>query len=102
MKVPLSWLNECGSVDLSVAVRMGRSVSSGIEMARGARNIFQPLEKNFPTIGKNGAIFPTIGKKFSNHWKKPEKFFQSLENRRKIFPIVGKLLTPFPEKGAAA
>jgi hypothetical protein len=24
--------------------------------------------------------FPTIGKKFSNHWKTPENFFQSLEN----------------------
>ena len=31
--------------------------------------IFQPLEKSFPTIGKNGANFPTIGNFFSNHWK---------------------------------
>ncbi len=59
--------------------------------ARGRRGVFQPLEKNFPIIGKTGANFPTIGKIFSNHWKKPENFFQSLENRRKIFPIVGKL-----------
>ncbi len=59
--------------------------------ARGLRKIFQPLEKNFPIIGKTGANFPTIGKIFSNHWKKLENFFQSLENRRKIFPIVGKL-----------
>ena len=35
--------------------------------------------------------FPTIGKIFSNHWKNHGTFFQSLENRRKIFPIVGKL-----------
>ena len=70
--------------------------------ARGAQKIFQRLEKKFPIIGKNGAIFPTIGKKFSNHWKKAENFFQSLENRRKNFPIVGKLLMPVPEKGAAA
>ena len=69
---------------------------------RGAQEIFQPLEKKFPIIGKNGAVFPTIGKKVSNHWKKPENFFQSLENRRKIFPIVGKLLTPVPAKGGAA
>jgi hypothetical protein len=91
--------------------------------ARGAQEVFQPLEKKFPIIGKNGAIFPTIGKKLSNHWKKAENFFQSLENRRKYFPIVGKLwrsfhvcrvrvntiypivgiiLTPIREKGAAA
>ena len=38
--------------------------------------VFQPLGKNFPTIGKNPGFFqplersfPTIGKKFSNHWK---------------------------------
>ncbi|MBR4251600.1 MAG: MBOAT family protein [Kiritimatiellae bacterium] len=31
--------------------------------------IFQPLEKSFPTIGKNPQNFPTIGKKVSNHWK---------------------------------
>ena len=55
------------------------------------RKIFQPLEKNFPIIGKNRADFPTIGKIFSNHWKKRGNFFQSLENWRKIFPIVGKL-----------
>ena len=36
------------------------------------------------------ASFPTIGNFFSNHWKNGEKFFQSLENPRKIFPIVGK------------
>ena len=60
----------------------------------GRENFFQSLEnarKFFPIIGKNGAIFPTIGKIFSNHWKNAENFFQSLENRRKIFPIVGKL-----------
>ena len=60
--------------------------------ARDRRKVFQPLEKKFPIIGKNGRNFPTIGKIFSNHWKKTENFFQSLENRRKIFPIVGKLL----------
>jgi hypothetical protein len=27
------------------------------------------LEKKFPIIGKTGADFPTIGKKFSNRWK---------------------------------
>ena len=43
-------------------------------------DVFQPLE-NF---------FPTIGKKVSNHWKNRENFFQSLENARKFFPIVGK------------
>ena len=35
-------------------------------------NFFQSLEngrKIFPIIGKSGPIFPTIGKKFSNHWK---------------------------------
>jgi hypothetical protein len=31
--------------------------------------IFQPLETFFPIIGKTGRSFPTIGKKFSNHWK---------------------------------
>ncbi|MBR4250680.1 MAG: tRNA lysidine(34) synthetase TilS [Kiritimatiellae bacterium] len=31
--------------------------------------IFQPLEKSFPIIGKNPENFPTIGKKVSNHWK---------------------------------
>jgi hypothetical protein len=55
------------------------------------RGVFQRLEKKFPIIGKNGRIFPTIGKIFSNHWKNAEIFFQSLENRRKFFPIVGKL-----------
>ena len=30
---------------------------------------------------------------FSNHWK---LFFQSLENSRKIFPIIGKLAKFFP------
>jgi hypothetical protein len=34
-------------------------------------DVFQPLEKSFPIIGKSGPIFPTIGKKFSNHWKTP-------------------------------
>ena len=56
-----------------------------------AENFFQSLEngrKNFPIIGKMGRIFPTIGKKFSNHWKKWngfsnhwKVFFQWLENR---------------------
>ena len=49
-------------------------------LAAVTSEIFQPLEKNFPIIGKNGPIFPTIGKNFSNRWKTPEKFFQSLEN----------------------
>ncbi len=31
--------------------------------------IFHPLEKNFPIIGKIRLNFPTIGKKLSNHWK---------------------------------
>jgi hypothetical protein len=53
------------------------------------------LEKKFPIIGKNGRNFPTIGKIFSNHWKNAENFFQSLENGRKIFPIVGKLAAGF-------
>ena len=39
--------------------------------------------------------FPTIGKIFSNHWKNAENFFQSLENGRIIFPIVGKLAVGF-------
>jgi hypothetical protein len=43
--------------------------------------------------------FPTIGKKFSNHWKKSENFFQSLENRIKIFPMVGKNGANFPTIG---
>ncbi|MBR4190901.1 MAG: hypothetical protein IKQ55_13200, partial [Kiritimatiellae bacterium] len=43
--------------------------------------------------------FPTIGKLFSNHWKKYEKFFQSLENCRKFFPIVGKTAPIFPTIG---
>jgi hypothetical protein len=33
--------------------------------------IFQPLENIFPIIGKITRNFPTIGKKFSNHWKTP-------------------------------
>ncbi len=37
--------------------------------AAGHPEIFQPLEKNFPTIGKIRLNFPTIGKKLSNHWK---------------------------------
>ncbi|MBR4189409.1 MAG: hypothetical protein IKQ55_05545 [Kiritimatiellae bacterium] len=47
------------------------------------------------------AIFPTIGKLFSNHWKNRGKFFQSLEKTspffqplEKKFPIVGKLFPP--------
>ena len=38
----------------------------------GRENFYQSLEndqKIFPIIGKNGLIFPTIGKLFSNHWK---------------------------------
>jgi hypothetical protein len=38
----------------------------------GRENFFQSLEncrKIFPMVGKNGVIFPTIGKKVSNHWK---------------------------------
>ena len=35
----------------------------------GARQVFQPLEKKFPIIGKSGPVFPAIGKLFSNHWK---------------------------------
>ena len=31
--------------------------------------VFQPLETFFPIIGKLRRSFPTIGKKFSNHWK---------------------------------
>ena len=45
-----------------------------------------------PLYSTKNEKFPTIGKIFSNHWKNAENFFQSLENRRKIFPIVGKLL----------
>ena len=64
----------------------------GMEGASRGGKVFQPLEKKFPIIGKNGGNFPTIGKIFSNHWKNAENFFQSLENGRKIFPIAGKLL----------
>jgi hypothetical protein len=75
--------------------RHGFAVSPCAFLALGGRvNFFQSLEnarKIFPIIGKNGVIFPTIGKIFSNHWKNAKTFFQSLENRRKIFPIVGKL-----------
>ncbi len=73
--------------------RWGASGGAASSRAGGngaRRGVFQRLEKKFPIIGKNGAIFPTIGKIFSNHWKNAENFFQSLENRRKIFPIVGK------------
>ena len=35
----------------------------------GARQVFQPLEKKFPIIGKSGPVFPAIGKLFSNQWK---------------------------------
>ena len=38
-------------------------------LAAVTSEIFQPLEKNFPIIGKNGQSFPTIGKNFSNRWK---------------------------------
>jgi hypothetical protein len=44
-------------------------------------------------------FFPTIGNFFSNHWKIPENFFQSLENRRKFFPIIGKFRPFFPTIG---
>ena len=37
--------------------------------APSGRKVFQSLEKSFPIIGKNPENFPTIGKKFSNHWK---------------------------------
>ncbi|MBR3583385.1 MAG: hypothetical protein IKO01_08100 [Kiritimatiellae bacterium] len=37
--------------------------------AAGHPEIIQPLEKNFPIIGKIRLNFPTIGKKLSNHWK---------------------------------
>ncbi|MBR4190623.1 MAG: MBOAT family protein [Kiritimatiellae bacterium] len=40
-----------------------------LERLLGARGIFQPLEKSFPIIGKNGGNFPMIGKKVSNGWK---------------------------------
>ena len=43
--------------------------------------------------------FPTIGNFFSNHWKISEFFFQSLENRRIFFPIIGKLGPIFPTIG---
>ena len=44
-------------------------------------------------------VFPTIGNFFSNHWKIPENFFQSLENSGKLFPIIGKLSPFFPTIG---
>ncbi|MBR3581911.1 MAG: hypothetical protein IKO01_00535 [Kiritimatiellae bacterium] len=37
--------------------------------------------------------------RFSNHWKIAEIFFQSLENIRKFFPIIGKTGPIFPTIG---
>jgi hypothetical protein len=49
------------------------------------------MSESFAASGKcRTDIFPTIGNFFSNHWKKREKFFQSLENSGNFFPIVGK------------
>ena len=70
----------------------GGAASSRAGAVGARRGVFQRLEKKFPIIGKIGADFPTIGKFFSNHWKNTENFFQSLENRRKFFPIVGNFL----------
>ncbi|MBR3582281.1 MAG: hypothetical protein IKO01_02405 [Kiritimatiellae bacterium] len=49
--------------------------------------------------------FPTIGKLFSNHWKNRagfsnhwKKSFQSLENPRKCFPIIGKCTEIFSNR----
>ena len=50
-------------------LRDGAAASGG---GHSRENCFQSLEngrKFFPIIGKSGLIFPTIGKKFSNHWK---------------------------------
>ena len=51
------------------------------------------------TVERGRKSFPTIGNIFSNHWKNSEKFFQSLENWRKIFPIIGKFGAVFPTIG---
>ena len=67
--------------------------------AVGHPEVFQPLETFFPIIGKTAKIF-------SNHWKTPENFFQSLEKPAQIFqpleknfPIIGKIHENFPTIG---
>ncbi len=35
---------------------------------------------------------------FSNRWKKPGSFFQSLENAGAVFPIVGSFLRGFSNR----
>jgi hypothetical protein len=49
-----------------------------------------------------------IGNIFSNHWKKGEKFFQSLEKMHRffqplenIFPIIGNFFQPLENRRGA-
>ncbi len=65
-------------------------------LSEGGRSCRHPLQapkgvaKQVRATACKPASFPTIGNFFSNHWKNHVSFFQSLENRRKFFPIVGK------------
>ena len=57
------------AIQRRLALQTLRSSGRPETLAAVTSEIFQPLEKKFPIIGKNGQNFPTIGKKFSNHWK---------------------------------
>jgi hypothetical protein len=74
-------------------------VEQGNQFPISSKKLFQPLETFFPIIGKTAKIF-------SNHWKNPENFFQSLEKSAEIFqpleknfPIIGKIHNNFPTIG---
>jgi hypothetical protein len=64
--------------------------------------LLSPCAENFPTIGKKFSnhwklFFQSLENpaEFSNHWK---NFFQSLEKTRKFFPIVGKRAKNFSNR----
>jgi hypothetical protein len=57
------------------------------------------IRETGPTEVPEKPDFPTIGNFFSNHWKNGGNFFQSLENLRKNFPIIGKIGPVFPTIG---
>jgi hypothetical protein len=51
--------------------------------------------KNFPIVGKIGQNFPTIGKKFSNHWKNGVlPMSQRIGQNPAGKPIVNRLSNP--------
>ena len=65
----LGWPSWPLAIQRRLALRTLRAAHRPETLQTVTSEIFQPLEKNFPIIGKNGKSFPTIGKKFSNHWK---------------------------------